>query len=74
MFLTWLCRIVTNLPSSQDKACCKPNFTQHTQFSGRHINSQPYLICIKSQNNCLLKMYPLSSNGSNEIQLDVPGS
>ena len=73
MFLIWLCQIVTNPPFLQDKACCKPNFTLHTQFLERRVNSQPHLICIRSQNNSLLRTYPSSSNGSDEIQSDAPG-
>ena len=74
MLLTWLYQIITNVPFLLDKAWCKPNFTLHTQFSGGRVNSQPYLICIKSQINCLLRAYPSSSNGSDKIQLDAPGS
>ena len=49
IFLTWLCRTTTNPPFLQNEACCNPNFTPYTQFSGRRVNSQPYRTCIRFQ-------------------------
>ena len=54
MFGTWLCLRETNPPFLQEKACWMLNVDPHSQRVGMRVNSQPYLIRTRSQNNLVI--------------------
>ena len=70
--LTSLCRITSNPPFLHDRPCCFENFAaQPSQFSGRYVMTNPYLIAIPSLNSSFDRDRPFISVGVTDVRAPV---
>ena len=74
MFLRLLWRSVMNPPFLHVRACSMLKLFPHVHIIGVRDNGQPYLILTRSQNSCLLSMYPFSSIGRVDSHVEAPCS
>ena len=55
IFVMWLYRKEAKPPFLEERVCWTSNLLPHSQFDGTLVSVHPYLIRIRSQNNCLVK-------------------
>ena len=74
MLLSLLWWSVMNPPSLHVRACSMLKLFPHVHLLGVRDNGQPYLILTRSQNSCLLSMYPSYSIGRVDSHVEAPCS